>query len=265
MQYFGHEAILRSVREADARLSIFIGPESVGKKTMAFYFRAEWGILDSDLLIVNRLTADNARMIERFAYMAPTGHRRLVVARTVGASAIAYNVLLKTLEEAPASTRFFLIGHGEPIPTTILSRGHVYNFPPLDRQALTDVLVHVKKFSPENAKERAAVARGQIKTALLLPEIKERKTLVLRVLEAFRTKDISILEEIAGRWTDDHTELLATWCQESITKQWRLFSEQESEIPGTRIPLKILLALRAEIKPRLVVRSSLITALQGEK
>lgn len=265
MQYFGHSAILNSVREADARLNIFIGPESVGKKTMALYFRTEWGVLDTDLLLVNRLTADNSRMIERFAYMAPTGHRRLVVARTLGASAIAYNVLLKTLEEAPESTRFFLIGHGDPIPTTILSRGHVYTFPPLDEESLASVLQHVKKFSHENAVERAAVARGQIKTALLLPEIKERKDPVLRVLEAFRTKDISILEEIAGKWTDEHTELLATWCQESITKQWRLFSEQESEIPGTRIPLKILIALRPEIKPRLVVRSSLITVLQGEK
>lgn len=265
MQYFGHEAIVRSVREADARLNIFVGPESVGKKSLALYFRTEWGVLDPDLLTVNRLTADTARMIEQFAMVAPIGHRRLVVARTLGASRIAYNVLLKTLEEAPETTRFFLIVHDDMVPATVLSRGHVYNFPPLDDDALADVLVHIKKFAPENARERAGVARGQIKTALTLPDIKERKDLVLRVLEAFRTKDSSILEDIAPRWTEEHTELLAVWCQEAVTKRWRFFLEEESGIPGTALPLKILIALRAEIKPRLVVRASLMSVLQGEK
>lgn len=264
MTYVGHEQVVRIIREVDARVNLLMGPESIGKWTLGEHFAREWGVGAADLLRVNRLTADNSRMIERFALAAPNGSRRVVIARLKDASKVSFNILLKTLEEAPETSFFFLCAEERP-PATIWNRCQVFYLAPLKDEDVEQVLARVKRFNPDVAKDLSIISRGQVKTALTMTDTKERKMLVLRALEAFRAKDASILEGLASRWTEEHTELLTILCQEAVTGRWRLFSDDEVGLQGNKIPLKILMALRAEVRPRLTIRSSLMNALLGER
>ena len=66
-----------------------------------------------------------------------------------------------------------------------------------------------------------------------------------------------------AKWTDEHTELLVVWCTETITERWKLFKAEDADLPGQKLPLRLLIALRADIRPRLVVRHSLLSVLRG--
>jgi DNA polymerase III delta prime subunit len=265
VQYFGHEPIRAALEAADPQVSLFLGPPSCGRWTLAEWIvREKWGLPASGVFRAHRLTADNSRFIESFALTAPTGDRSAVICRTRKASLVAQNILLKTLEEAPPTTFFFLIADELPIPT-ITSRCHVFRFGPLSDEEVQNILIEVKRLRPETAEDRAAIARGSVVAALEYSDTKERKMLVLRVLEAFREKDPAILEGLASRWTEEHTELLAMWAQEAVTKRWRFFSEAESGFESNRVPLKILKALHANVRPRLVIRSSLMNVMLSER
>ena len=244
-------------------VSLLIGPKSVGKWTMAEHLRAHYNILDSDLLRVFNLTADSSRMLVKFSASFPVGTRKLAIVRLDSAARNSLNTLLKTLEESFSFMNFILLAEEFPIPT-IVSRAQVFRVGLLSVEEITQILVEYKGFNPDTALNRAQLSGGQVERALAVQDMKEQKMLVLRVLAAFRENNESILDELAPQWKDEHTELLTLWCSETITKRWKFFSEGESEIPGKSLPLRILMALRAEIRPRLVVRASLVSVLRGK-
>lgn len=260
MPYFGHGEIVRAVRNHLPAVSLFLGPASVGKWELAETIRAERGFPAADVLRIRRLTQDNARFIVRFASERPKASARLVIAQlTDKATRGAQNTLLKALEESK-DTHFILIAEDDPIPT-IISRSTTFRFGLLSDDDVLNILVERRKFGAEKAIQAASVSGGQVQRALLYTQDNESKELVLKALDAVNRRDIAGLEALAKFWQEDHTELLISWCYESMTGQWKKFSREDSAIVGTRIPLRILMALKDDLRPRLVVRSALVSVI----
>ena len=260
--YFGHSEIVRAVEDHLPSVSLFIGPRSVGKWELAEHLRAKLGFKSSDVLRVRRLTQENARFIVSFASERPKGHARLVIARiTSQASVGAQNTLLKALEES-RDTHFILIAEEAPL-RTIQSRAEVFRFGLLSDEEVFSVLVHIRNFSPEKAEHYATISGGQLAPALSQAQDEESKMVVLKAIDAVSRRDLPGLEALAKFWQEEHTELLTVWCYESLTSKWRKFSSEDTSVVGTTIPLRILMSLNGDLRPRLVVRAALASVIQG--
>lgn len=262
--YFGHEEIRETVDNYLPPVSLFLGPTSVGKWEMAERVRKLRKFHAGDVLRVRRLTQENARFIVKFASERPKGSARLIIARLgEQASSGAQNTLLKALEESP-DTYFILIADTEPLPT-VSSRAHTFRFGLLSDEEVFNILVQVKGMNPNSAIESAEASGGQVENALRHFKDKESKIVVLKALEAIQSRDANLLESLATSWNEEHTELLTYWCYETLTSQWRKFKPQDTTISGTKIPLRILLATREGLRPRLVVRAALASVLQEQR
>lgn len=263
MAVVGHERITRVLALELPQVSLFVGPDSVGKWTAAEWLRREHAILDGDLLRIRRLTVDDARTLVRFASIAPVGARKLAIVRLDRATPASLHILLKSLEEAHESVRFILIAREKTLPT-VVSRAEVFQFSLLTTEQVTTILLK-KNFKPVEAKRYAELSGGHVSRALAMVEGMDAKITVLSAVRALRERDAVALDNHAGKWEDKHTELLAELCREVITGRWRVFSDAETEGMGRKLPLRILTALRQEIRPRLVVRYSLMSVLKGDR
>lgn len=262
MAVVGHQNVARVLAVELPAVALFVGPASVGKWTTAEWLRREHTIEDVDLLRIRRLTAEDARGVVRFAATAPVGNLRLAIIRLDNATAPSQHILLKTLEQAPSTFRVILIAETWPLPT-IVSRSQIFSFSLLTEEEVAEVL-RKKNFKPTEAARLAALSGGSVQQAITVAENMESKVTVLAAVRAIRERDARALDNLAGKWTDLHTELLATLCRETITYKWRIFSDAEVEGLGRKLPMAILRALRPNIRPRLVVRSSLMNVLRGE-
>ncbi len=242
---------------------LFVGPPSVGKWATAEAIKEGWGVSESDVLRIKRLTVAEAREAVQFAYMAPmAGPLRLVIARLHPGTEENQNILLKAVEEAPHTTKFILIASGEtPLPT-VSSRCVTVPFRLLSTDDLAAILED-RGFKPGQARVWAERGEGQVKRALAYREVSDAKPMVATVVKAFREKDPGTLEKVADGWTDAHTDLLTIWCNEAISRHWTVFSEEEASTRGRAIPMKILVALRTDVRPKLVVKSVLADLLRS--
>lgn len=253
-----------SVEQMDPlpRVSLFEGPKSVGKWSTAEWLRRRENISDSDVIRIKKLRVSDAMAVSRFAMLKPTeGDRRMAIISLDNATAEAINHLLKTLEESAPTTVFILVA-AKKVLDTIKSRAVVFPFHQLGTDDVAAILEQ-RKFTPTQARIWAERSQGSVGAALSSAEAVEVKPTVMLVVKAFRELDTTALEKAADKWTDLHTRYLTQWCQEAITRQWRLFNDDESGIEGRTIPMKILIALRADVRPRLLIRANLMSALRG--
>jgi len=241
-------------------VSLLVGPTSVGKTTLAFEVLREHEITGADVIRSRDLTVDSARRIMHDSHVAPVGHTRVFMIDLDGASYAALSVLLKTLEEAPPTTRFILIASEMP-PETIASRCDILRFPLLTTAEVEEILLR-KKFSPGVASNLARLSGGQVSTALMHAEGSEAKVVVLAALRALQERDEDALDNLASRWEEQHTELLAQLCREALTQRWKVFQAAEVEGLRSKVALDILVKLRANIRPRLVIHASLMSVLK---
>jgi hypothetical protein len=256
----GHDAVLERTLPLPTA-ALFVGPRSVGKWTAAEHLRRAGHVAVGDVLRLHRLSVDDARSGVRFATSAAAGLDKLVIARLDDATPAALVVLLRALEESDPTVHFILVSENMP-PDTITSRTVVQHFPLLTEQQVFEVLCLLKK-NPAEARVLAARAGGQVSRALALAEQGEVKIGVLAVLRAFREHDPSVLDALAPKWSDQHTALLEAWCREQVTGRWRIFTQEESGMEGSKTALRILTAIRVQVRPRLVVRAQLMGALRA--
>lgn len=257
----GHAAVLSRLKAALPPVALFEGPQSVGKWATAEYLRTFYGVANEDTFRARRLDVETAKTIVDFTSTAPIKELKLVIISMAGATKAAQHILLKTLEESHERVCFILVA-SYPVLDTISSRAVRYQFGALSDTEVAQVL-ELRKMKPGDAKALADRARGSVKQAFEATEVGEYKPLVVLALRAISLKDSDALEQLAGRWTDEHTEYLRKWAREALTAHWRWFSPEDSEITGNRIPLKLLMALRPDIRPKLVVRASLMSVLKG--
>lgn len=260
--YFGHERIVQALEKRLPLVSLFLGPDSVGKWELAEHLIRFWKFDQSDVLRVNRLTQDNARAIVGFSQTKAKGDARLVIVKLDHkATKGAQNTLLKALE-APYATHFILVGQELPLPT-IRSRAEIFEFGLLTEEEVALVLTERRRYSREKAELLASYSGGQIKAALEYTRVQEDKLTVLKALDAINRKDLTGLESLSASWQQEHTDLLVRWCYEALTKKWKYFISDDSSIANTKIPLRILLSLQEDLRPRLVIRSALASVIQG--
>lgn len=261
----GHEANLAVLKTGLPPVSLFIGPHSVGKRYVAEFLRQFYGIAASDTARVHKLTVHAARGLVEFAQTYPQFPQgKLAVVQLDGASPAAQNALLKTLEAASDLTRFILIAATEPLPT-IVSRAQVFEFGLLTSSDVSLILSTHRGFKEHEANHLALLSGGQLSRALEALVRSDEKNTVLLCIKAFREHSEPTLASLTERWTDDTTELLTIWCHEQVTQHWRFFSDDETGIEGKALALKILMAIDHDIRPRLLVRGTLMSLLRSMK
>lgn len=260
--YFGHEKIVKAVNSHLPGVLLFLGPSSVGKWELAEYVREKWKFKKSDTLRIRRLTQENARYAAKFASERPRGWSKLVIVQIdKKATRGAQNALLKSMEEASNAT--FIIVAEEPPLETVKSRAITYPFGLLTEKDIVNILTVKLNFSESRAEFLASIAGGRVNNALAYNINQDSKLIIMKALDAVHRKDNTALEALAPAWQQDHTDLLIQWCYESLTGKWKLFLPGEAGISGTKVPLRILIALREDLRPRLVVRAALASVLQG--
>jgi DNA polymerase III subunit delta' len=122
--------------------------------------------------LARNISVDQVRSLRALFATAPSmGDRRVVIIDAADdMERSATNALLKSLEEPPASTIFFLISHapGRLLPT-IRSRCRVLPFRPLEREAMERVLAaELPALDPERRTQLTGVANGIPGTALAM-------------------------------------------------------------------------------------------------
>lgn len=260
---FGHDWVVKRFEKPTVQALLFYGIPSVGKWTTAEALRELWNVSDSDVLRIYKLNVADAKEAVRFASMAPvSGDTRLIIIRL--ARGQHQNILLKALEESPETTRFILIPWSmEDVLPAVVSRCLPVLFSPLSVEDLAGVL-ESRGIKPAQAHVWAERGEGQVKRALAFREVNEARTPVSAVLRAFREKDPLALDTVAGDWTEVHTDLLVTWCNEAVTKRWQVFTEEDAEGLSPGLPMKILVALHTDVRPKFVIRSTLYDLLRSE-
>jgi DNA polymerase-3 subunit delta' len=202
--FIGNEKVRDAVAAAvrTGRLSnayLFAGPQSVGKRTLAFTaaaallcdrfegepcgacdscrkidvlragegFHPDLGIIEPDgkFIKVDQVRRDLVAATQLRPYSS--GRQVFIIDPAEAMHPSAANAFLKTLEEAPGSSVFFLIsaGPGALLPT-ILSRCQRFNFHPVSRERLAGELERRGIFTGDEALTVSALSRGAVGVAL---------------------------------------------------------------------------------------------------
>ncbi len=171
---------LRAAIDRPVHAYLFVGPAGSGKQAAAFAFAA--CLLDderavrgahADLVYVERegasINVAQAREISRVAARSPLeGSRKVLVLDEFHLVDEAAPALLKTIEEAPASTVFLILADSVPRElVTVASRCVRIDFSALTPAVISDVLCS-EGIEPERSQEAAAAAFGNLERARLL-------------------------------------------------------------------------------------------------
>ncbi len=115
------------------------------------------------------ISVDQAREVVRQAASSPVeGSRQVIVLTDMHLAAGAAPMLLKSIEEPPASTFFVVVADDVPSElTTVASRCMCFEFPPVPVQVIVDRLV-VEGTAPEVAELAARSSGGDVDRATLL-------------------------------------------------------------------------------------------------
>lgn len=262
MTVYGHETLVRSLRQYFAPVSAFVGPRGVGKWTVAEHLRSEFSVAAEDVLRIHRLDLDAVEALNVFASTPPASSDfKLAIVELLSGSR-RYQPMLYPLAEFPRSLKIIFIAEQKNIDAGLQSRCVSYKFPRLRPDDVSSILTRKMNFSVERARELAAVSGGQVSTALSVADAEPSLDLVRRAVLALRVKDEEALGALAKDWTDEASQWLVEWCHEAVSGHWRAFSE-EDRIDSPVLPLRILKHMTEPVRPRLVVRSQLMSALKG--
>jgi len=259
-----HEDIARRLSIILPRVVLFEGPQSVGKWTTAEEILRSQDVTASDTLRVRRLTAEAARDVAEFAYGASVSWYRVAIINLDGSTKGAVNTILKSLEDAPESTRFILIASGV-VPPTVRSRAQTFRFRLLRDDEVVEVLTVKRGFKSAQAAQLAKFSMGQVRRAIAMTENGPKRIDVLQAVKSIRDRDESALDKLALKWTDEHTYLMTVWANEALTGRWRIFLDTDHLGVSKQTPLAVLRALKENVRPRFIVRASLMAVLREQK
>ncbi len=169
-EILGHDDVIAKAEAALGRggmvgLTLFVGPDGVGKKKVAFALaqfllcenknrpcgtcgacqRVVAGSSESLLYIepqTSQLKLEQAKEISQFCQLSNPGHARVIIVdKSDKMNKQAANSLLKVLEEPPDRTYFFFIApHPRSVIPTLRSRAQVLRFANIDLDLLSEKL-----------------------------------------------------------------------------------------------------------------------------
>ncbi len=255
IQVYGHEwaqqLLRRSLQqEATRHAYLFLGPEHIGKTTLARAFAqaltcehpaGERGLGACGQCRSCRLAAENAHPDHRF--FAPAGHQLVIdqireVVREAARSPVearykvfiisaferanvnAANALLKTLEEPSASTRIILISHQPSgLLDTIVSRCQLLRMRPLPEQTVIQALQEQTGLAERDARRLARLSNGRLGAALALAHDPDAwQTYTQRIDEMLALLNATTAERMAYARTLEKEKHL-----ETILQEWLLW------------------------------------------
>jgi len=167
--------LLRRLVEEGAfpQSSLFVGPEGVGKRTVARELLStlcKGGFNVKEAGVEKPVTVDEVRDISSWLFTKPASGsgKAVIIDRADEMRGEAANALLKTLEEPPAYAYICLIGRNEEsILPTIRSRCRVFRFGPLPDSSVAYI---VEKMGFKADGKVIKLARGSVGNALKLLE-----------------------------------------------------------------------------------------------
>lgn len=159
-------------------------------------------------LVVTWLGAEDARTVRDQAWVLPPSGVKVFLIGLDRSSAQAQNILLKTLEEPPATARFLLAASSPPLPT-VTSRCQVY---PVGSLAPAD----------GDARVRSSVGSA---------------------VRAARDGHPMLLEMALRGWEPAHVAQLRAWAAEAAARHWCSFDADFAPGVTTRQALAILSVL----------------------
>ncbi len=144
-----------------AQSYIFLGPEGVGKRTLAEEFAESIALNATEVVRFNceGVGMEELRtLLAQVALKPASGGKQVFIldkADTLNQS--CSNALLKTLEEPNKSAVFILVAGSYSLPSTIVSRCQIVHFGKLSREELESL---VKRYSLELSSDMLATAQG---------------------------------------------------------------------------------------------------------
>jgi replication-associated recombination protein RarA len=237
----GHEAVLAELERDLPPVTLLIGPESVGKATIARYLAA-CHAPPSGCAYYEKLSAATAREIVENAPVLRAGLTVRVISLDTSTEA-AQNILLKVLEEPPAHCRFILVASRVPL-LTILSRSRTYRMGMLSSEQVAEVLM-LNGVSKAEAGKAAARGRGQVAPAMLSVDREaSRITSVVAAAVRAASEGITVTVDMALRnWTPEHTRVLERWATEKANGRWVYFTPEFAPAATRHGALNILYVL----------------------
>lgn len=265
MIFVGHTRVRRELEHELPPVALLLGPESVGKWTLARHLAWHHKVQPGDRLALPTLTMDKARMLRQFMTVAPLGRLKVAVLNLDQSTEDSQNVLLKVLEEPPPTARFLLVASTSyKVLPTILSRSHVYQLGLLSEDEIYEILTRRFDVAPQKAKAAAQLADGSMSRALreLADKRDTARATALSVLKAVADHDPDLLARAMRTVDHDGADAvrgyLVRWAREALTERWRVFTEAESFglDQDEMVPKRILLALstRSLARSKLALR-----------
>lgn len=210
----GHQEVYTALCQLDApQVVLLLGPEGVGKQTLALFVTKAHGVSPANLLAgySKPLNAENVAEILTRARVRSVGPTAVIVdAGTL--SSTAANSLLKLIESPPKGWRFYFHSAGEVLPT-IVSRAATYRCRPLTDVQVALVL-QAHGVSDEKVSVVAPLAHGRPGEAYRLLGLLEYKPLALRILGAALNGDTALCAEVSRALSaisgDDRQEVAGT-------------------------------------------------------
>jgi hypothetical protein len=252
----GHEMQLGWLARELPQVTLLVGPPSVGKRVLAEFVFSRYGGTD---LAIEKLTAESARYAEEQSRISPMARAfKNIIIELDGSSEQVQNILLKTLEEPPATARFMLVASRYPLPT-IVSRCAVIKCGLLTDEQVTEVLV-LHGASPEEARQYAPHGCGTVAPALKsLQDSDNLKTTTSVVATALRTATErgGYLTAVMHNWSEEHTRLLYRWALEASSGRWHIFDASFAPGVSPEQARSLLAAMNYYSGSRLCARVSL--------
>lgn len=221
----GHPLAKRVLEAHLPQVLSFLGPSSIGKRTLAIYLGQFHGIETVDCMEFRVFfTVEKAKQLRQFAQTAPFGEKKLAIVHLDGAFEAALNDMLKLLEEPPSYMHFILV-MTEPTLPTIMSRSQTFVLSALEPEELTAVLTRFNGVS-EGPASRVSFA-GQVSVAKELYEGVNAKTTALAVLKSVESRDIILFKRSFKGMDDLAARMIERGLSEAATGDWQLFTASD--------------------------------------
>lgn len=254
MKVVGHRFAQGYLSRCLPRCTLLLGPSSIGKRTLVEAVRQHWQIADSDHWAVEKLSAEVARELGAWALRLPTrGPVRLATADLSGVGASGWAPLLKTLEEAPASTRF-LLRSSEPVASTILGRSMPFPLGLLSTSDVMEILV-LRGMAVDVAKNLSLRSGGQVERALAFESKNFQRSVARTIVRSFVDGDERLFRTAIVDLDEATLGCLRTLVLEATTGRWLEFSPSDlGQLTDQKSLRRMMIGLNRDVRPKLLVK-----------
>lgn len=258
----GHKGVTEALSLQLPPVSIITGPPSVGKRLVATHAAIVNNVARVDFTEVKRLTVDEATRIKTFVATKPMHNYKFALIDLDMASDAAVYDLLKLLEQPPEHARFSLIS-SNPVPRTLLTRGHKYTLGLLNSDELFQILI--SKNIPE--KDALKLSRlGRVDLAMQAYADVAAKTTAVSVLQSVEANDYELFCQAYKAVDEKAANMILVLLQESAAQVWKVFNpEYLGAFNQRNVALNVLSAWSnvSSARPQLAVRTALESFMRG--